>query len=184
MDPITPLGLGATPQAATPAAMQGLGGLDGQAFMNLLVTQLRYQDPMAPADTHGLMQQTSMLAQTEMLTQVSQVQQQLLGLQRATVATDLIGSHVEGVTATGGTVSGVVDGVRFATTGPVLVIGDAELPLDDATSIGTATPRGAAGATTQISGGGPVARTDTTWDASSVLVDDVPSSTADTSGRD
>lgn len=136
MDPIA--GLGATPAATSTVAQAGLGGLDGDAFMQLLVTQLRYQDPMAPSDTNGLLQQTSALAQTELLTQVSQLQQQLLGLQRADVATDLIGAQVSGIAADGTDVTGTVDAVRFDTTGPVLLIGDSELRLDDATRIGRA----------------------------------------------
>ena len=136
MNPMSGLGaLGATAPTTT-AAMSGMGGLDTDAFMNLMVAQLRHQDPMAPSDANGLLQQTSVLAQTELLTQVSQLQQQLLGLQRANVATDLIGAQVDGVTADGTNVSGVVDAVRFDVTGPVLLLGDAELALDDATRIG------------------------------------------------
>ena len=147
MDPITSLGAGASPGTGS-AIMGGLGGLDGDAFMNLLVTQLRYQDPLAPTDTQGLLQNTSMLAQTEMLTKVSQMQQQLLGLQRATMATDLIGEHVAGVTQAGVAIEGTVDSVRFSAAGPVLAIGSQELSLDDATRIGGSGGAGAAPVTT------------------------------------
>ena len=66
MDPIA--GLGATPAATSTVAQAGLGGLDGDAFMQLLVTQLRYQDPMAPSDTNGLLQQTSAARSARALT--------------------------------------------------------------------------------------------------------------------
>jgi flagellar basal-body rod modification protein FlgD len=146
MDPMTGASsLGSTQGIQT--ASQGMVGLDSEAFMNLLVAQLRYQDPMSPTDSNALMQQTSVLAQTELLTSVSEMQQQLLGLQRANIATDLIGQQVEGVSDGGVTVSGVVDGVRFEPTGPVLLIGDQQISIDNATSIGSA-----AGATTTTTG--------------------------------
>ncbi len=137
MDPLSSVAsLGSTQGIQT--ASQGMVGLDSQAFMNLLVAQLRYQDPMSPSDSNALMQQTSVLAQTELLTSVSEMQQQLLGLQRANMATDLIGQQVAGITSGGASVSGVVDGVRFEQTGPVLLIGDNEVSVDNATSIGSA----------------------------------------------
>ncbi|MFT4744891.1 MAG: flagellar basal-body rod modification protein FlgD [Nitriliruptoraceae bacterium] len=146
MDPMTGASsLGSTQGIQT--ASQGMVGLDSEAFMNLLVAQLRYQDPMSPTDSNALMQQTSVLAQTELLTSVSEMQQQLLGLQRANIATDLIGQQVEGVSDGGATVSGVVDGVRFEPTGPVLLIGDQQISIDNATSIGSA-----AGTTTTTTG--------------------------------
>jgi flagellar basal-body rod modification protein FlgD len=137
MDPLTSVpSLGSTEGIQTTS--QGMVGLDSQAFMNLLVAQLRYQDPMSPTDSNALMQQTSVLAQTELLTSVSEMQQQLLGLQRANIATDLIGKQVEGLTEDGATVSGIVDGVRFEQTGPILLIGDHQVSVDNATSIGSA----------------------------------------------
>ena len=134
MDPVT--GLGALTGGDVTTTAQSIGALGPDAFMNLMVAQLRYQDPLAPSDASSMMQQTSMLAQTELMTQLASAQQQLLGLQRATVAADLVGTQVAGVAADGSEVSGIVEQVRFAATGPVLVIGGAEVALDDATSFG------------------------------------------------
>lgn len=136
MDSMT--GLGSLTQGDVTTTAQSLGSLDSDAFMNLMVAQLRYQDPLAPSDASSMMQQTSMLAQTELMTKLASAQQQMLGLQRATVAADLVGTQVEGVTADGVEVSGVVEMVRFSATGPVLVIGGAELALEDATGFGAA----------------------------------------------
>ena len=112
--------------SSTPVAFSGL---DSEAFMKLLIAQMRYQDPMAPSDPGAMMQQTSVLAQTEMLQQISTVQQQLLGLQSAGMASQLVGTEVSGVLPDGTEVTGTVDTVRFTASGPVLVIGDTELPL-------------------------------------------------------
>ena len=44
-------------QAATPTATQG--ALDKDAFLELLVASLKYQDPSSPMDTSELMAQTT-----------------------------------------------------------------------------------------------------------------------------
>ena len=134
MDPV--LGLGQLTSSSVAPTAQSLGSLDPNAFMNLMIAQLRYQDPLAPSDANAMMQQTTMLAQTELMTKLATAQQQLLGLQRATIAVDLVGTQVVGVAADGTTVDGVVDAVRFSTDGPLLVVGDAEIALEDATQLG------------------------------------------------
>lgn len=50
------------------------GNLDNQAFMKLLVAQLRYQDPLSPTDSAALMQQTSTLSQVEMIKEMTAAQ--------------------------------------------------------------------------------------------------------------
>lgn len=134
MDPVAGIGLGSTIGAET--ASQSLGSLSPDAFLNLMVAQMRYQDPLAPSDANAMLEQTSMLAQTELLTKVASQQQQLLGLQSATVATELIGSTVEGSGATGEVVRGTVDAVRFSAAGPLLVVGGVELALEDTYQLG------------------------------------------------
>lgn len=107
----------------------GLGDLDSDAFLKLLVAQMRYQDPMSPSDPSAMMQQTSVLAQTEMIQQLTQVQQQVLGLQQASMATDLVGTEVSALRRDGTTLTGQVEAVRFTATGPSLVIDGEEVAL-------------------------------------------------------
>jgi len=121
-------------QGTTSTAM-GLGGLDGQAFLKLMIAQMRYQDPLAPTDASALMNQTSTLAQTEMIQQLAQAQQQVLGLQFAGVASNLLGSDVTAQLPDGETVAGTVEAVRFTGTGPVLLIDGREVPLGSATEL-------------------------------------------------
>ena len=121
-------GAAAAASASTPTA-SALGGLDGDAFLQLMIAQMRYQDPMSPSDPSAMMQQTSVLAQTEMIQQLAQVQQQLLGLQQASVASDLVGTEVSAELADGTTVTGAVQAVRFTADGPALVIDGTEVPF-------------------------------------------------------
>lgn len=132
--PIDPTAaIGQTPSQPTTSS-SGLGQLDGEAFLNLLVAQMRYQDPMSPTDATTMLQQTSQFTQVETLQQVSQMQQQLLGMTQASMASDLVGKEVFADTDDG-ELSGVVDGVRFSGSGPMLAIGDQEIPLSQITSI-------------------------------------------------
>jgi flagellar basal-body rod modification protein FlgD len=138
--PTTVAGAYTPPQSATQSALAGLGE-DG--FLQLLVAQLRYQSPMNPTDPSAMMQQTSQLASVETLKQVATMQSQLLGMQQTSLATGLIGREVVGTTADGAEVTGTVDAVRFGPTGPLLLVGDREVPMGAATEL-----RGAVAATT------------------------------------
>lgn len=130
----------ATTSAAAAAASTGtasstLGSLDSEAFLQLMIAQMRYQDPMAPSDPSAMMQQTSVLAQTEMIQQVAQVQQQLLGLQQAAIAGDLVGTQITATAADGSTVEGTVEAVRFTPTGPALVVNGTEVPFQNTSEL-------------------------------------------------
>jgi len=128
----------ATAAPATPGA-GGLGGLGSDAFLNLLVAQLRYQNPMAPSDPSAMLQQTAAFTQVETMQRLAATQQQLLGLQRATVAADMVGKEVTAQATGGAQVTGVVDGVRFTGTGPVLLLGDREVPVEQVTGFSSVT---------------------------------------------
>jgi hypothetical protein len=95
--------------------------LDRNAFLNLLVTQLRHQDPMNPMDDREFIAQ---LAQFSSLEQM----QNLNTTFNRTHAFGMIGSHVVGITrdiATGvaSEIYGVVDTVRMIAGEPWLVMG-------------------------------------------------------------
>ncbi len=111
------------------SAMSALGGLDSQGFLNLLVAQLRYQSPLEPRDPGDLMSQTAALAQLDATQQLLVAQQQQFGLQEVLVATGLLGTTVTAHAEDGSTVTGIVDAVRYTPLGPVLRIGEHELPL-------------------------------------------------------
>lgn len=134
IDPTT----GVTAPAASPAAT-GLGQLDSDAFLKLMVAQLKYQDPMAPSDGAAMMEQTAQFTQVETMQKLVTMQQQLMGLQQTAIGSDLIGHEVTAVTETGAPVVGVVDGLRFTDVGPLLLIGEYEVPLDSVENVRRAT---------------------------------------------
>lgn len=116
-------------------AMSAMGGMESEEFLNLLVAQLQYQSPMDPADPGDLMTQTSTLAQLDATQQLLQTQQRDFGLQQSVAATSMLGNEVTGTGADGGSVTGVVDGVRYTALGPVLDIGGAEVAMSDVSEI-------------------------------------------------
>lgn len=129
---------GFTPVAPQNQMSDALGGLDGEAFLRLLVAQMRYQNPMSPSDPSAMLEQTTQLRQVETLNQVARTQQQMLGMHQASMASGLVGKTVTALDLDGSTVTGTVDGVRFTPVGPVLLIGDRQIPLDATAEIGAA----------------------------------------------
>ncbi|HSK97487.1 MAG TPA: flagellar hook capping FlgD N-terminal domain-containing protein [Euzebyales bacterium] len=127
--------------AAAAGQQATLGGLDSQAFLELLVAQMKYQNPLAPTDSTAMMQQTAQFAQVESLQQIAKTQQQLLNMQMATAGGDLVGRHVTATKADGTAIEGTVDSVRYTANGPVLSVGDAQIGLTSVTSVSAVAPQ-------------------------------------------
>ena len=114
-------------------AMDAMGGMDSEGFMNLLVAQLQYQNPLEPSDPGDLMTQTSQLAQLDATQQLLQSQQRQLGLAQSVAASGMLGTEVTATDPDGVSVTGVVDSVRYTAAGPMLGIGDAEVAMSEVT---------------------------------------------------
>jgi flagellar basal-body rod modification protein FlgD len=117
------------------SASSSLGGLDSEAFLKLMVAQLRYQNPMEPSDPGQMMLQTAQFTQLESMQELVRLQQRDLGLQEAVMAAGLIGDEVTVVGVDGALTTGTVLGVRYTTAGPVLDLGDTEAGLGQVTEI-------------------------------------------------
>jgi flagellar basal-body rod modification protein FlgD len=133
---------GTQPQQAP--ATNALGQLGSDAFLNLLVAQMRYQNPMAPSDGSAMLQQTAQFTTVETLQAISEANQRLMGFQQITMAMSVVGKRVEAITLDGATISGTVDTVRFTADGPMLKIGASEVPMDNVLTVSEA-PEAATG---------------------------------------
>lgn len=110
--------------------------LDKGAFMELLVTQLKNQDPLAPTDNQEFIAQ---LAQFSSLEEMQGVNENLVALAmlqegnallgQLTDSSALIGKNVIYQDGFGGEASGRVDSVKLVEGGVLLAIGDQEVPL-------------------------------------------------------
>lgn len=126
-------GMGATALGSSQKA--GIGALDGDAFLKLMVAQLRYQSPFEPLDTNQMLQQTATLTTVETLQQLAQAQRVLMGLQQSSMAASLLGKQITALDATGAEVKGTVASIGFSVDGPVLRVGDKEVPIGNVTSM-------------------------------------------------
>ncbi|MPV38997.1 flagellar hook assembly protein FlgD [Georgenia subflava] len=127
---------------APPATEAPTQTLDKDAFLQLLVASLKYQDPSEPLSTSELMAQTTQLATMEQLTEMTQLSQQTFALQQRGSAAGLVGQQVayfDGEKI----VSGTVDAVDLSGEVPVLVVGGVGVPLDAISAIAGAPTGGA-----------------------------------------
>lgn len=121
--------------AGTTAAASAKKELDKEVFLQLLVTQLRNQDPTAPMDTTEMMAQSTQMASMEQLTGLADTTRDSFALQMRIAASGLVGQTVSYVDADGVTQTGVATGVSFAGPVPMVTVGDAEVPLDAVSAV-------------------------------------------------
>jgi flagellar basal-body rod modification protein FlgD len=135
VSPSIPYVLGSQPNASSTTGRTPSNQMDQDAFLKLLVAQLRYQNPMSPADPQSFLAQTAQFTTVEKLTQLTE---QLAASDRmAQVATGsaLVGRVVNFQLDDGVTKSGTVTSARPTDDGCVVVIGDTEVPLDAVTAV-------------------------------------------------
>ena len=118
--------LGQTPakSAATPAKELGQ-----EAFLKLLVAQLKYQDPSNPAESTEFLAQTAQFTQVEKLGQMAQEQQNLVKAQLMLNASGMVGRTITYPGPNGADVTGVVSSATFTGSTPTLRVGDTDVPL-------------------------------------------------------
>jgi flagellar basal-body rod modification protein FlgD len=126
--------LGATGATGSTAATPSKD-LDKQAFLDLLVAQLRNQDPSSPMDSSQLMQQTTQLSVMESLVELSKTQSESFALQMRMSAAQLVGQQVTWTDADGAAHSGVVSSVSYAAPVPTVKVGDEDVTLDAVSSV-------------------------------------------------
>lgn len=111
-------GQGAT---APGAGSGGAPTVDYNAFLRLLITQLKNQDPTAPMDTGQFMAQLASFSNVEQAIQTNQKLDSLLTASSLAQADGVIGHTV---TSPDGSVTGVVSSVKITSDGPVATLGD------------------------------------------------------------
>lgn len=109
-------------------------------FLKLLVAQLKYQNPMEPVDSSQFMAQTAQFTMVEKLQEMAARTEALVAGEASQRAAGLLGRQVTYVDADGAARTGVVTGTRFASDGPVLLLGTTELSLSDVREVALVTP--------------------------------------------
>ncbi|MGG5259665.1 flagellar hook assembly protein FlgD [Phycicoccus avicenniae] len=131
-------GLGGAASAGTGTAASGASGtMTSDAFLKLLVAQLKYQDPSKPVDSAAFMAQTAQMQMVETMNKLVTQNAAIISGQNSLSALALVGQDVTWQ-ADGATHTGKVDAVRLDATGPVLVVGKTEVPISVVSQVGTA----------------------------------------------
>lgn len=104
------------------ASSQSAFGLDFQSLLQIILTQLTYQDPLKPVDNFEFVSQLAQFSQLQQSQTLNDQITSLLSAQSTLQATSLLGRTVDVTTAAGETVTGAVQSVSFSTGTPELTI--------------------------------------------------------------
>ncbi len=122
--------LGASTQQISQVTSRPQGSeLDQEAFLRLLVTQMKMQDPTKPMESTEYMSQLASFSQVEQSVQANNKLDSLLTSSALSLAESMIGRTV---TSADGTISGEVASVKITSDGPVCTLTDGKtLKLGD-----------------------------------------------------
>ena len=112
---------------------------DKDMFLQLLVAQMRNQDPMNPADSSEFLAQTAQFTALEKMQQVADQTNELVALQIAFGASSMVGRTVSYTGPDGEVLSGLVNSVRFEASGPVLQVNGEDVLFGSILSVGDGT---------------------------------------------
>ncbi|MBI2267004.1 MAG: flagellar hook capping protein [Armatimonadetes bacterium] len=118
------------PQAAGQLSTKN-SSLDKDAFLKLLMTQLKSQDPLQAMSDKEFMAQLAQFSQLEEMRNLNSGFQQLLGWQQVTQSAALIGKEVQ--VKVGGdeeSVKGKVTSIKMENGTPYLMVGGKAYSLD------------------------------------------------------
>ena len=122
------------PESTGASRLDAIGDLGGEAFLQLLIAQLRNQDPMNPTDSEELLQQTAQFTQLETLQRLDDRLEATLAAQQRQTAAGLVGQDI---TVRGEEDAATVTGVTFRDGDtPLLAVGDDAVDLDDVLGVG------------------------------------------------
>jgi flagellar basal-body rod modification protein FlgD len=115
----------------TPTSQLQAGGFDKDAFMKLLIAQVRYQDPTKPIDSTQFIAQTATFTQVEQMQKLAESQAKALSFQQILLSSALIGREIAAVDeVTGQVVAGQVTSVNLDGDTPSVVVQGMDVPID------------------------------------------------------
>lgn len=122
---VTGAGSGApAPRVDNPGAL-----LDRDAFLRLLVAQLKYQDPTNPADASQMLAQSAQLTMVDRLNEMAEAFSASASVERLTLAGTLVGKQVAFIAEDGQTLAATVQAVRLDGDALTLEAGGWSVPL-------------------------------------------------------
>jgi flagellar basal-body rod modification protein FlgD len=113
--------------------------LDKDAFLKILVSQLRYQNPLNPQDSSAFIDQVVQLTSVEQMTKLASNMQKMLDSQEFNRAVNLIGHDVTVLGQNEEIIQGAVEKITMVEGRPYLVIEGLEYSMDNLVSIAART---------------------------------------------
>jgi flagellar basal-body rod modification protein FlgD len=110
-------------------------GISSQDFLQLLVAELKNQDPTSPMDQKEFMGQLAQINTVQQLSTLNTTMTDYLTFQVTSEAISMIGRKVEAAPAGKDPISGTVQEVSFGKSGPVLLVDGKEVGLSDITKV-------------------------------------------------
>jgi len=120
-DPNSTAAIGGTPQSSASAGTAA--SLNEGDFLNLMMDQLKNQDPLNPADPTQYMSELASFSSLDEEMQIQQSSSESASNQAASSALQMLGQTVSYTDANGNSASGTVTAVDFTSNGPTLTVG-------------------------------------------------------------
>jgi flagellar basal-body rod modification protein FlgD len=123
------------------AASSGVAGsLNEGDFLNLMMDQMKNQDPLNPSDPTQYMSELASFSSLDEQIQIQESSSETASNQAASSALTMLGQNVNYTDSSGNAGSGTVTAVDFTSSGPTLTVGGTSgISLSEITSAGSTT---------------------------------------------
>ena len=128
-------GVGGASTAPASSSVNRTDQMGKDVFLQLLVAQMRYQDPNSPASTTEFMSQTATFTQVEKLEEIAAQNASLVAMQRSLSAGALVGHTVSYTGEDGSTTTGTVGSVKITGDEPSAVVDGVDVPMGRLTEV-------------------------------------------------
>lgn len=132
------------------ASLGEAAGLGKDDFMQLLIAQLKNQDPMKPMEDKEFITQLAQFSSLEATEKLNTQLEELLGSQSLVQAATLIGKQATAKLASGETLTGTISEVRMLNGQPTVILSGQEVDTSLITVLNAA-PSGTASASSAAS---------------------------------
>lgn len=129
---------GTTDATASAKRSSTMRDVSSDQFLQLLVAQLKYQDPSSPADMTTFMTQTAQFTELETMQKIEKTLSSQVTATQSAGAASMLGHSITGKPSNstdGKEITGVVKSVKMGADGPVLVVGNSEIPFANITEV-------------------------------------------------
>lgn len=120
----------------TSAALGAAAGMGKDDFMQLLISQLKNQDPMKPMEDKEFITQLAQFSALESMEKLTEQMEELTGSQLLVQAATLIGKQVTAKLESGEVVSGTISQVKIVDGRPMAVVNGKEIDTSLITTVG------------------------------------------------